>query len=64
MAKHVTVKVKKTLWDRVEQCARVAGYSSAEEFLEHVLERELAKLETADSDEEILQKLRGLGYIE
>jgi hypothetical protein len=29
----------------------------------HALEKELANLEEADSDEEIRNKLRGLGYI-
>ena len=42
----------------------MAGYSSPQEFVEHVLEKELAKFEEADSDEEILNKLKGLGYID
>ena len=42
----------------------MAGYSSPQEFVEHVLEKELAKLEEAESDEEILNKLKGLGYLE
>jgi hypothetical protein len=29
----------------------------------HCLEKELAKLEDADSEEEIQKKLKGLGYI-
>ena len=41
-----------------------AGYSGPEEFIEHVLERELAKLEDTQSDEEIVKKLKGLGYLE
>jgi hypothetical protein len=59
-----TIKLKKELWDRIKQCAGAAGYSSPEEFVEHVLERELAKLEDAASDEEIVKKLQGLGYID
>jgi len=59
-----TVKLNKDLWDRVKKCASAAGYSSPEEFVEHVLERELAKLEDAGSDEEIVKKLQGLGYID
>jgi hypothetical protein len=30
----------------------------------HVLEKELAKLETADSDAEVTERLKGLGYLE
>ncbi|HLY59581.1 MAG TPA: hypothetical protein VKV95_02330 [Terriglobia bacterium] len=59
-----TVKLKKKTWQRVKQCSAAAGYSSPEEFVEHVLERELAKLEDAESDEEIVKKLKGLGYLE
>ncbi len=42
----------------------MAGYSSPQEFVEHVLEKELAKLEEAQTDEEVLNKLKGLGYLE
>jgi hypothetical protein len=59
-----TIKLNKDLWDRIKKCAGAAGYSSPEEFVEHILERELAKLEDAGSDEEIVKKLQGLGYIE
>jgi hypothetical protein len=48
----------------VKRCADAAGYSSPQEFVEHVLEKELAKLEDASTDEEIANKLRGLGYID
>jgi hypothetical protein len=52
------------LWERIERCARVAGYASPEEFVLHVLEKELAGLEDAGSDADLRAKLRGLGYIE
>ena len=61
---NTTIKLKKGTWQRVKKCSDAAGYSSTEEFVEHVLERELAKLEDAESDEEIVKKLQGLGYIE
>ncbi|HLI84134.1 MAG TPA: hypothetical protein VKV17_09475 [Bryobacteraceae bacterium] len=59
-----SIKLNKDLWDRIKKCAGAAGYSSPEEFVEHILERELAKLEDASSDEEIVKKLQGLGYID
>jgi hypothetical protein len=58
------IKLRKETWERVRKCAKAGGYSSPEEFVEHVLERELAKLEDAQSDEEIARKLKGLGYLE
>ena len=42
----------------------VAGYSP-EEFVTHVLEKEVARLvDDTSSNEEILRKLKGLGYLE
>ena len=60
----ITLKLKKGLWDRLRKCSEAGGYSSTQEFVEHVLEREMAKLADAESDEEILRKLKGLGYLE
>ena len=57
------VKLDKELVDKVERYSRIAGYSSPAEFITHALEKELAKLEGADSEEEIKKRLRGLGYI-
>ena len=59
-----TVKLRKDLWDRIKKCAAAAGYSSPEEFVEHVLEKELSKIEASESNEEIVKKLKGLGYLE
>jgi hypothetical protein len=59
-----TIKLNKALWAKVKKCAEAGGYSSPQEFVEHVLERELAKLDTSASPEEIAKKLQGLGYID
>lgn len=59
-----SVKLNKALWVKVKRCADAGGYSSPEEFVEHVLEKELARVETAASDEEIAKKLQGLGYLD
>lgn len=57
------VKLDKDLMAKVRRYARIAGYSSPEEFITHALERELSRLDGADSEEEIRKRLRGLGYI-
>ena len=57
------IKLDKDLLTRVKRYADIAGYSSVEEFITHALEKELAKLEGAESEEEIKKRLRGLGYI-
>jgi hypothetical protein len=59
-----TVKLNKVLWGKVKKCADAGGYSSPDEFVDHVLEKELAALEEAESDDEIARKLKGLGYLE
>ncbi|HEY1760748.1 MAG TPA: hypothetical protein VGG72_35570 [Bryobacteraceae bacterium] len=61
---NTNVKLKKITWERVKKCSAAAGYSSPEEFVEHILDRELSKLDDAESDEEIVKKLQGLGYLE
>jgi hypothetical protein len=58
------ITLDKELWERVKRFAALAGYSSADEFVAHVLEKELAGLKATDSDENIRKKLKGLGYIE
>ena len=57
------IKLDKDLIERLKKISEVAGYASHEEFVRHVLERELAQFEDAQSDEDITAKLRGLGYI-
>lgn len=57
------IKLDPDLIARVKKYADIAGYSSVEEFITHALEKELAVLEEADSEEDIRKKLQGLGYI-
>jgi hypothetical protein len=59
-----SIKLNNALWAKVKKCAAAGGYSSPEEFVEHVLERELSKVEAEASDEEIVKKLQGLGYLD
>jgi hypothetical protein len=59
-----SIKLNKALWAKVKKCSEAAGYSSPEEFVEHLLEKELAKIETSSSDDEIVKKLQGLGYLD
>ena len=59
-----SIKLNNALLEKVKKCAEAGGYSSPTEFVEHVLEKELAKVETSASDEEIAKKLQGLGYLD
>ena len=49
------IKIDGGLYDRVKKVADLAGYASADEFIVHMIEKELAKLETAESDEEVTE---------
>ena len=58
------IKIDANLYERVKKIAEKAGYASADEFVIHVIEKELSVLESADSDADVTERLRGLGYIE
>ena len=58
-----SIKLDKALLAKVKRYADLAGYSSVEEFVTHVLEKEIAHLETAGTEDEIKKRLKGLGYI-
>ncbi len=57
------VKLDADLVAKIKRYADLAGYSSVEEFITHALEKEIAKLADAGSEEEVKKRLRGLGYI-
>ena len=57
------IRIEKELLNKIKRYAKIAGYTSEEEFIAHTLEKELSKLEGAESEEEIKKKLQGLGYI-
>ena len=58
------IKIDANIYERVKKVAEKAGYATPEEFVVHVIEKELAVLESADSDADVTERLRGLGYIE
>jgi len=58
------IKIDSGLFDRVKKVAEAAGYASPEEFVVHVIEKELSKLESAESDSDVTDRLKGLGYLE
>ena len=63
MLSKTSIKLNKSLCQRAARCAEQTGYSSLEEFVEHVLERAVANLENPDSPQDVESKLKGLGYL-
>jgi hypothetical protein len=60
------LKLDEDLISRCRKYAAEAGYSSVEEFITHILERELRKQAepSSEDEEEVTKRLKGLGYIE
>lgn len=63
------VKIEGELLEKAKRCAAKAGYASLDEFVQHTLEKEVARLEgpqggDPESEETIRKRLQGLGYIE
>lgn len=61
------IKLDRELYDRAAKVADTAGYASVDEFISHVLEKELRNITGGDGDpadeEKLKERLRGLGYI-
>ena len=58
------IRIGKELYATLKRAAVVAGYSSVDEFILHILERAAAEVTQAQSEEEVRKRLQGLGYIE
>jgi metal-responsive CopG/Arc/MetJ family transcriptional regulator len=60
------IKLEKDLFERCKEYAKEAGYGSVEEFITHTLEKELRNKEkkSREGEEEVIKRLKGLGYIE
>lgn len=58
------IKIADGLFERVKKIAELAGYATPEEFIVHVVEKELSVLESASTDADVTERLRGLGYLE
>ena len=58
------IRIDAGLLERATRAAEVAGYSCVEEFVAHLIEKELARSETDDAERQVADRLRGLGYIE
>ena len=59
------IKIDDALFEKVKNLAEKAGYASPDEFVSHMLEREIdfAGSDQELNDAEVLERLKGLGYI-
>ncbi|MBI1825473.1 MAG: hypothetical protein HY287_09965 [Planctomycetes bacterium] len=58
------IKIDSALYERVKAIAEKAGYPGPDEFIVHMIEKELAVLESAENDATVTERLKGLGYLE
>ncbi len=58
------IKIEKNLYEKAKAQAETAGYSSVEELVTHLLEKEVAKQNEVEDEEALKKRLQGLGYIE
>jgi metal-responsive CopG/Arc/MetJ family transcriptional regulator len=59
------IRIPKDLYRRLTECAEAAGYASMDEFIRHVLEKEIERIVCTEADqEEIKRRLQGLGYLD
>jgi len=57
------IKLENELYEKVARISEELGYSSIDEFVSHVLEREVNPAGMEDNDEDVVNRLKGLGYI-
>ena len=57
------IKISKSLHERLQKAAAEKGYSSAEEYAVHVLDKAVGD-DDALSEEQVKERLKGLGYVE
>ena len=58
------IELDENLWLRVVKSAECQGYSSPQQFVAEVLEREVAKAPGGVSDQEVTRKMEELGYLD
>jgi len=57
------IKIDKELYKKIEHVSEIAGYSSVNEFILHLLEKAVEQENPEETDEDVLKRLQGLGYI-
>lgn len=58
------IKIDSNLYSKIKKANDEAGYSNIEEFIVHVIEKELSNYENKEKSEKITERLKGLGYID
>ncbi len=57
------LRVEEDLFRRMRKARIAAGYATDEEFVRHALEKEIARIESTVEEDEVKNRLQGLGYL-
>ena len=57
------ITIRRALYDLLTVQAEAKGYSSVEEYVTHVLEAAVADAGPSATEEQIRERLKGLGYL-
>lgn len=57
------LRLEEDLFRRMRKARIAAGYATDEEFVRHALEKEIARIESTPDEEEVKNRLQGLGYL-
>lgn len=57
------IKIRRELYDRLAKVASSQGYSSTDEFILHLLEKAAQAADDSLSEEQVRERLKGLGYL-
>ena len=57
------INLDKDIFEKLKELSEKAGYSSPVEFVNHLIEKEVSILDEAEDDDELKNRLQGLGYI-
>ncbi len=57
------IRVNRELLQRAKAYAETAGYSSVEELVAHLIEKEMGGDDRGESEDLVDKRLKGLGYL-
>ena len=58
------ISIDKDLYAKLVEAAGQAGYSSVDELVSHILEKEVSQQNDQQDQQSAEEQLRGLGYLE
>jgi hypothetical protein len=57
------IKIRRELYARLTKLAEMRGYSSTDEFVLHILDQAAREADESLSEEQVRERLKGLGYL-